>query len=135
MLTKFHQIWSKGSSEYVQSTILLPFLSKKSFRFSKSFCQNTCFQLADFLLFWINQKRFKMHPLLICLMALRSEIYILGCPRKLSKPWKKNFSKTRKSHFPPDETPAASFHPPCGSSSQKLGPCLKPLKIASRAHY
>ena len=59
MLTKCYQISSKGSSEYVQSTILLPFLWKKLFWISKSCCQKTCFQLADFLLFWENQKCFK----------------------------------------------------------------------------
>ena len=56
MLTKFGKIWSKGSSEYVEYMILVQYLPKKSFWFSKSCCQKTCFQQADFLLFWEYQK-------------------------------------------------------------------------------
>ena len=59
------------------------------------------------------KRAWKMYPLLICLMDLKSETYNLGCPRKLPVPWKRNFLKIRKFHFPPDETPAGSFHPAC----------------------
>ena len=32
------------------------------------------------------KRAWKMYPLLICLMDLKSETYNLGCPRKLSMP-------------------------------------------------
>ena len=59
MSTKCHQIWSKVSSEHDQSLILIQFLPKKSFWFSKSCCKKTCFQLADVLSFWACQKCLK----------------------------------------------------------------------------
>ncbi len=66
-----------------------------------------------------NQMHTKMHPIF---SAGRSEIYILGGPRMLLKPWKENFSEIRISQVSPDETVGRSFHPLCNDNYRPNGP-------------
>ena len=108
----------KFRSKVVQSMHYLwyyyDFWQKNRFNFQNHGARKHVFSSLISYCFGKAKSPLKMHTLLICLMDLRSEIlqvYILWCPRKLSRPWTKVFSKIRIFQFSPDETACRSFHP------------------------